>query len=204
VVRTFESEGKEVWFVGYTVLDSSRKEEFVIATTDHPFRVKELCNYHAVNVPEEIYIAPRLNNVWLTTVELYRYQQDLCTITFELADGREADCDYLGSMLTSEISDVGVVYSVGSVGEGNEGIGIDFSKNRAEYLREQNGSISDVFAESDYEQPYDQFGLEAIAYITNGYVPLLRKVYNLAVEENHTYFVGELGVWVHDAIQQTS
>jgi hypothetical protein len=35
--------------------------------------------------------------------------------------------------------------------------------------------------------------------------PLLKlKVYNIEVENLHTYFVGELGVWVHDAIQQTS
>ena len=197
VVKTFENGEKEVWCVHYYVLGNPLTEEFVIATTDHPFKVK---NIHF------LYWEDRglsdIENAWVRTADLYFHQENGGAITFELADGREAICSRIGPMLTSEMPDIGIVYSVGGVGEGDAGVGIDFSNNAPDYLGfESLGNLvipKRVFAVHDDSQPFDQLGADAIANITDGYVPLLRKVYNLEVEENHTYYVGALGVLVHN------
>lgn len=34
-----------------------------------------------------------------------------------------------------------------------------------------------------------------------GYYPIRRKVYNIEVEDHHSYFVGKAGVWVHSATE---
>lgn len=198
VVKLFENEDQEVWYVSYTILNEPAKTEFVVVTGNHPFWVKDVSNSAAIGTPEEIYKAPNIRNAWLRTVDLYRHNQDMCKVVFELADGREAIVSRIGPVLASEWPDIGVVYSLESVGDGNEGFGIDFSNNCAAYLRKPNGRLSDVFAVYDDRQPFDQLGPVAIANITDGYVPLLRKVYNLEVEENHTYYVGALGVLVHN------
>ncbi len=44
----------------------------------------------------------------------------------------------------------------------------------------------------------DSWGMGSTEYLTRGYQPKLCTVYNLEVEDYHTYFVGEHGIWVHN------
>ena len=56
----------------------------------------------------------------------------------------------------------------------------------------QSGFVAGTLVHTDKGLvPIDQIN------VTNGI--LSTNVYNLEVEENHTYFVGEEGIWVHDA-----
>lgn len=44
----------------------------------------------------------------------------------------------------------------------------------------------------------DSWVMGSTEYITRGYQPKLSTVYNLEIEDYHTYFVGEHGIWVHN------
>lgn len=41
-------------------------------------------------------------------------------------------------------------------------------------------------------------------YFTRGYQPKRCAVYNLEVEDYHTYFVGEHGIWVHNTCKNAA
>lgn len=68
-------------------------------------------------------------------------------------------------------------------------------------------TIQDWNSEYDFEHSYDGIPEEDIDYLyslnvsTNGV--LSTDVYNLEVEDFHTYFVGVDGIWVHDCIDHS-
>lgn len=197
VVKTFEREGQEVWFVGYSVLDGSKKEEFVVATADHPFHVKR-----TINCSQEIYE----ESVWVKTYDLYCRQERGDTTIFELADGREAKCGLVGPIIALKSPARGVVFTSLGVGDGNDDWGVDFSKDTPAYLgwELRYGSTLPIstFPDMPSDLLYGDLAPDAVTSVTCGHTPLLNTVYNLEVEDTHTYYVGELGVLVHNTCQQ--
>jgi hypothetical protein len=99
--------------------------------------------------------------------------------------------DHGGLLMRSDMPDMGIV-NVGDIHESCEGQGIDFSKSAPE--------LSDYIELNLDDQTYPDNDAPdgSVGSLGFGFPPLLRKVYNLEVEENHTYYVGELGVLVHN------
>lgn len=94
------------------------------------------------------------------------------------------------------------MYYPSGAGEDNFGTAIDFSKETPVFWGYKPFGDQllpkDSYAKLDEILIDEQLGPDAITNITDGYVPLLRKVYNLEVEDNHTYYVGKPGVLVHN------
>lgn len=226
VLRTVEYGDKEVWYVPFQGRRQNLpKKEFFIVSTNQLFWVSEITNCgFAENVPEEIRKSPDICNAWLKTVDLYRQDMDLNGVVSKLLNGHEILFQYLGPMVggiqtagstiigTSKgdldsvtlginPADVGAVYWPESIGDGNDGIGIIFSKGCPEYLgKDSRGTPLGVFTAQNVEA-YDCLDEDAVAWITLGHEPFLRKIYNLEVKEHHTYYVGEGGALVHDICQ---
>ncbi len=220
-----EYSDQEVWYVPYQGRRQKLpKEEFVIVSTNQLFWISEITNCgFADYVPEEIRKSPGIRNTWLRTVDLFRQDQDMNGVVSNLVNGHEILFQYLGPLVggihkqgstiigTSEgdldtaplgvnPSDVGAVYWPGrGIGDGNDGTGINFSRGYPEYLgKDSYGAPLGVFPDWDVELPYKHLDDDAVANITIGRVPFLRKVYNLEIEKHHAYYVGEGGVLVHD------
>jgi hypothetical protein len=51
----------------------------------------------------------------------------------------------------------------------------------------------------DLQEAYDHPDALDFTKRSGGYLPMRRRVYNLEVANTHTYFIGELGLWVHVA-----
>lgn len=210
VSRTFENGEKEVWFVSYAV-EGDRRSKFVVATAEHPFWVKR-----TITPLHDVYE----ESVWVKTADLYRRFEEGLKVVIELADGDEAYCDFIGPMVAlspdaklysgfndrpyeaSSTPDRGLVYSSFGLGEGNSDSVIDFSKGYPEQLLESDGEYVHAYADLDKHRPYDHLAPDAVTFVTRGHTPLLRKVYNLEVEDNHTYYVGECGVLIHNTCQK--
>ena len=106
-------------------------------------------------------------------------------------------CFVAGTLiLKTATPDIGLVYSP-SAFEENRGIGIDFSDAYPQPLLTNDRRLRQVHMDLD-ELDEDTTDGTAVETIAGQYALALRKVYNLEVEENHTYFVGRAGVLVQD------
>ena len=197
VINTFEYDDKEVWFVRYVILTEDytkmRERSFFIATGEHPVRVKGYIDnkgeLHELNIWEPVCELAK---------ELYLYGGGA---VMELHDGRFANVDTLrvgGLLMRSDIPDYGVV-AQRSFLDTSYGFAIIFNEGQPELLTDD-----DIVINADDQLDWRDFPKGSVGRLNFGFPPLLRKVYNLEVEDFHTYFVGEHGVLVHDAIQQTS
>jgi hypothetical protein len=50
----------------------------------------------------------------------------------------------------------------------------------------------------DLQEAYDHPDALDFTKRSGGYLPMRRRVFNLEVANTHTYFVGDLGLWVHN------
>ncbi|MBM4207494.1 MAG: hypothetical protein FJ190_05565 [Gammaproteobacteria bacterium] len=197
VSRTFKYDDKEVWYVEYVILNEdytkTRERDFFVATGNHPVRVKGFLSYKDRQF--------KLNelNIWRPVRDLikvfYEYEGDA---VLELQDGRLAVVNTSrvgGLLMRSDIPEYGVV-GAGPVLEGDGGIAVLFNNGKLEITREDvEINLDDQGDSSDYPEG-------SVGNMNLGWPPLLRTVYNLEVEENHTYYVGEVGVLVHNTSGQ--
>jgi Pretoxin HINT domain len=98
-----------------------------------------------------------------------------CGHEFDTVDGRENVVVSVRYLFRTEMEDVGYTHDEGR----DKGPTIDL-RNAA------------VRVSSSGEDVYNDFAFRHHAR-------LHRRVFNIAVAETHTYFVGEIGVWVHNA-----
>ncbi len=187
VVKTFESDDQEVYYVSY---HGEAGSGFLIVTGNHPFWV---INSNDYGVDPEEHPGHEFDpiNTWVRADHLSgEYGESL-----QLHDGRKVIVYLVRPILRMEISNMGWI--VGSR-EMDPGYGhvVNFRGDRPEYCR---GQIADApglapIPLEGYSHRDDEYGIENYDWDD----PLKRKVYNIEVEDNHTYFVGELGVWVHN------
>jgi hypothetical protein len=90
-------------------------------------------------------------------------------------DGGRTDCLNVLRLFQTEVEDVGYTY------EGNRDTGPTID------LRNATIKVS----------PYGEDTCNE--FVFEHHIPFRRRVYEIEVAETHTYFVGEPGVWVHDA-----
>ena len=190
VVRSFEYEDREVYFVSYsTGIDEFIQEQMVV-TGNHPFWVERL---EGIDGSENI-------SGWVTADKLYEMVENTGMFPmFVSKDGRLAKWGYSGPLLRTTNPLLGIVYINFEQNVFEDGVGIDFSTGYPEALTEEYmGRESYQSIPMDIE-PEDYIHAEkSILSISGGYHPMLRKVYTLEVEDNHTYFVGDAGVLVHE------
>ena len=84
--------------------------------------------------------------------------------------------------------------------EGCLGTTVRFGARGVEMLRGIGSATSLGNAE---EAGYDYTGYDidspmSLVKLSGGHLPIRRTVYNFEVANTHTYFVGELGLWVHN------
>ena len=188
VVNTFEYDEREVWYFAFAPLEHDEKTtgkvEFLYVTPGHPFWVKGL-RYTDTIEPFSGWVgAEALRN---------DYAEASGFALFELADGRTAIFRDAGAILKTGNPAIGLVH--GNSFQYGTGIGIDFSKHYPEPLYNDKGRFKELEMDLPEDENYGQPG--AIETVIGRYYPSLRKVYNLEVEDNHTYFVSNAGVLVH-------
>lgn len=67
----------------------------------------------------------------------------------------------------------------------------------SEYGTLDNDRVIDMLID-DKQEAYDHLNALDFTKRSGGYLPMRRRVYNLEVANTHTYFVGDLGLWVHN------
>lgn len=190
VVQTFEHDEQEVWYVRYSLTGSNLEKNmggpeggFVVVTGNHPFWL--------VAENEETPRA-KARNAWV------RADQMCYGMSLLLCDGRIAVVREVTKLMRMTIPHMGWREPeddcVGDV--------VDFS---GKCPKEARGPIG----EYPYLHPvewgvFDSFYKnEGVDWSSRGDdVWLKRKVYNIEVEDHHTYFVDELGVWVHNKLRR--
>lgn len=196
VTRTFVHENQEVWAIVYRVndkaRDGSRSEGWLAATKDHPFWQIDTAYTVDENDPTNELFDQPYNN-WRTVFEMFESQGGGVL----LANGDRAVVASVKPLVQNEegLKDIGLLFDYYGDPDNitNNIYSLDFSK-----------------AKLDYERPFETYCLtepctkqqlaaaevDSIIAVTE-YPPFLRTVYNLEVEDYHTYFVGEHGIWVN-------
>lgn len=215
VVKTFESEeDKEVYFAAWTVEDLKVPRNhpvdrgqfprgYAVVTGEHPFWVK-----HVTTLDEESlqYIVHEVN-AWISIESIIKMQQDRLrthgngfNFKVGLADGRVASLVHYKAILQHREPDLGISF-LGSQYLGAWdlcGPAIRFTKDGPVATFNEHNSYDYGCLYEDDAIDYDYDDQESLVTQSMGYLPMRRKVYNIEVENTHTYFVGELGVWVHN------
>ena len=130
---------------------------------------------------------------------LPRKNRGLSPIYVKLADGRIASLWKKEAVLQHRDPDLGIGFKRDPRAWDLRGTAIRFTENGPVTSLDSNGwSYAEkvLFEEDAIEYDYDD--TESLVTQSTGYLPMRRKVYNIEVENTHTYFVGELGVWVHN------
>jgi hypothetical protein len=213
VTRTYEYEDRELYFLSWSV----RKHEEgkaptwesgdVAVTGAHPIWVRQLSQYPGYG----LHTAEQFTDVstWMSVEELYRrnwrsiwVEEEGMPITVhtELADNRVALIEVIKPILQSPNPDIGVAFDDTDVWhEENCGRTLCFGKGGVQtsdstpltYLWNVDKSLYDY-------SKYDCDSEMSVVKRSGGYLPMRRRVHNLEVADTHTYFVGELGLWVHN------
>jgi hypothetical protein len=222
VTRTYQYEDRELYFVTW----SARKEHTtgekpiwdrgcMAVTGGHPIWVKQLAFYHGLGL-EGVQEFKDIN-IWMTIEDLYRkildgfwnYSESGSwgyPVHAELADGRVAVIEVIKPILQSDNPDVGVAFNDDenwygeSLGKtlrfGAYGVQ-DKTADRSVSPGYTNMTHVDISA-YDYNG-YDTTSEMSVIRRSGGYLPMRRRVFNLEIAQTHTYFVGELGIWVHNS-----
>ena len=213
VTRTYEYEDREVYFAAWTVEDlevprmhpvdrSQWERGYVVVTGAHPFRVKHvtaLDEESLLNIAHEV-------NAWLSIDEMIKMDQDRRSahggIGFnfyvELADGRVASLVYFEAILQHRQPDLGIGFYRDPRFWDLLGTAIRFTKDGPVATLDSNGwsYVENILYEDDAVD-YDYDDKDSLVTQSMGFLPMRRKVFNIEVENTHTYYVGEPGVWVH-------
>ncbi|GAB6141020.1 hypothetical protein JCM14076_17490 [Methylosoma difficile] len=192
VSKTFEYPDCEVWYLECRILDQQGRTletELLVTTALHSFWVVRTSKWQGVNQ-------------WLSVDEIYDEITSIGGVcpNFKLSDGRFVQCYGCGplvkvasakeqiivekDLLVENLEEqFAIMYSGVDVGGGNAGVVLNFSVGKPGYILNSRERPIRLFAYENFEQLPIHF---------------LRNVYNLEVEDNLTYYVGQMGVWVHN------
>lgn len=171
VLHTFRFEGKEVYEMSYYTAADPMRAHVLVATGDPPFWVKGIDQ----SLLERI-AAQGEENPWK---EKTGWNRLICiegVELLELADGSVAFPMDPGPRPVQKTPNPEVGFVLANR-KADDGCLIDF----------RNGKVD--FRDNVWARSIDPQGLVE---------EYLATVYNIEVEEDHTYFVGEPGIWVHD------
>lgn len=111
---------------------------------------------------------------------------------FELQDGRMAQCGCRDPILRTANKDIGLLLDdPKDFMEYPDGLMVDFSAGYPQ-LGES------IWLDIERDEVHCAEGDDSIYYRSCGCHPILRTIYGIDVEDTHTYFVGSIGMLVHD------
>lgn len=181
VVNTFEFEDKAIWVVKYMLIDGD-------VPYDHPdYMPRDRNIYHCYATGNHPFWVE--GEGWTAAEKIKQYQ------ILELANGQRAEVRFGRPVIRSTQPGFGRVWS-NQFADGQEVHIVDFrnGSNLWKYRWNRENEAS-----APYQDGYPLDEIVEIGRIHCSDDPFFKtKVYNLEVEGFHTYYVGELGVWVHD------
>ena len=215
VTRTYEYEERDVYFVSWRVMDQGTNQPtntpgHAVVTGCHPIWVHRRVEYPLSDTG----VTERVTEVngWMSIEEIYLHRWKHywegrgggVRPWVELWDGRLATIQFVEPVLQSKDLDTGVGFTDDEYWEMDPiGIEIRFEKDGPKIIYDDGvlprkrylGSIDDI----DYDYSgYDTENAMSVVRRSHGFLPIRRPVYNLEVENTHTYFVTESGLWVHN------
>jgi hypothetical protein len=217
VTQTFEHDDKEIYCLELSVLKEqpsgekkpARDYDCIAVTGAHPIWVKQM---HFINPDDSR--ETRDIHTWMTVEELWQKVWDGrywrpeegywgTPIRVELADGRSAEIFDLYPVLQSGDSNIGVGFNYHEQWHWEpRGATLLFGKGVRSHLIDPSIKlITDLVSPEDADYDYSDYDTESemsVVNLSEGHLPMRRKVYNLKVADTHTYFVGKLGLWVHN------
>jgi tetratricopeptide (TPR) repeat protein len=190
VLKTFEYEDKEVWYVEYILIGpaldpTDKRVGFLAVTGNHPLWIDGIYEMPKESGGMKVNSSGKGRSSgtgqdryrgWLRADEIEPYMALL------LPDGRHAWVTDVYQLFATRNPDHAWGGNYESIQEWNEGYIVDLSgPSPTTQLGHPRTSVkNDVQLLPDFSYP-----------------AFTRKVYNIEVDQNHTYFVGEMGVWVH-------
>jgi len=181
-----------------------REMDTIYLSNNHPVWVNRLGEYAAEALFEDdITIDPNLKLGW-QSVSSINHMEGL------LIDGTKADLNLRQGVFSTDIESV---FWVKDWGSGYPQLILDFRANKQliYFIADRfDGQSSDYYLETGLNVIYGDPNLHSLVdyfldKATNGDLghdfcsDAKTHVYNLEVEDYHSYFVGELGIWVHDS-----
>ena len=213
VTRTFQYEDRELYFVAWQVREPGTNRPtsvrgYMVVTGAHPIWVQRLVEYSrdAEECVGEI-------NAWLSIEDIYlrRWKNHWeqwgagCEPYVELADGQIATLSFIQPILQSEDPDIGVGFNDGENWEESPiGTKIIFEIEGPRISYSGRSGLPDIKSLVDIDlEAYDYSGYDteskmSVVKRSGGYLPMRRRVFNLEVAHTHTYYVSEMGLWVHN------
>ncbi len=210
VTRIFRYENRELYLLPFTELDPvthrvvTGKTEYVAVTGAHPIWVTHFRQYR-FDEGDDV-ITPV--NGWISVEEFHfkcvhayrnRLEDRLCEpdAFALLANGSPAIINPVRPILAGLREDEGVEFHDKEPWQ--EELSRSTWRFGADGIVELSG---DTYLGNAEERGYDYTGYDtesemSVVRRSGGHLPLRRTVYNLEVAHNHSYFVGELGLWVH-------
>lgn len=212
VTRTYEYEDREVYFAAWVVEDlevprmhpvdrSQWERGYVVVTGAHPFRVTQVSTLNEEGVRSYHDL-----KAWLSIEAMFNMDRenqinggDGFHFYVELADGRVASLWKKEALLQHRDPDLGIGFYRDPRSWDLLGTAIRFTKDGPVATLDSNGwsYVKNILYEDDAVD-YDYDDKDSLVTQSMGFLPMRRKVFNIEVENTHTYYVGEPGVWVHN------
>ncbi|MFO1391618.1 MAG: hypothetical protein U1E94_05285 [Agitococcus sp.] len=201
VLSTFKSaEKKKITYVSYDFFDINNIEkngrQFLFCTEDHPFWVKNWAEKININWLPASYLTSLKHHC----LETYDSSPAIIMSSYDIEKGLWAS------------KNMEVAYMLDSAGEEPDGW-IDFRSDRPKnIIRSEAGLATRLFDRDDLHDSEPVIDLthlsdddaqiielsHLIEEADGAYIPYMATVYNIEVEDFHTYYVGHAGIWVHN------
>lgn len=202
VTRTFRYDDREVYFLYFTVVDADvpvnqRAGEVLVVTGTHPIWVRKLVDRYEED--------SRSVGGWMNAHELFeagchRMEDALMPLVaeLELSDGRSALLEFNRPLLRTAHEDRGIAFSGSEYWQEQIcGVLVEFSPRGPIVDPEPHGGLRTEVMDVEQED-IEGHSEGSLFFRSGGFHPLRRQVFDIEVEGNHTYYVGEAGVLVHD------
>jgi hypothetical protein len=182
------------------------RTEYIAATGAHPVWVQRFVQ---LNWETDETVVTTVNN-WVSVEEIYLKNwhaywhgpsnQLTSPDTYVLlANGAPAIMGSPSPILRGPLPNEGVLFNDSDtwLEDGCMGLKLRFSANGVESIP-GNVALGDAKTAGYDYSGYDTQSATSVVKLSGGHLPIRRMVYNLEVAHNHSYFVGELGLWVHN------
>lgn len=178
VVNTFVHEDKEIWFFRYCHMDTM-VESHIYGTANHPVWVKD--------------------KGWTSIEFLIPLGADRECASIEAEDGSEAIAYLAYPVYATAEKDIGFRLSERAELKAYPGIRIDFSDGFSDIESQKGHEFlfrDELAVVVEWNKPLTRHELAEVA--GNKALTFKHRVYNIEVEDFHTYYVGPHGIWVHN------